>query len=389
MVSRKRGNNEGSIFQRKDGRWTAQAQVGYKEDGSRKFVTYYGKTRQEVAEKLKNTLSDISKNVFADAGKMSLEEWVWNWLKIYKKNIVRPNTYSRYIYVINDYIVPALGKVKLKNVTSSHIQSLYNSCVEKGLSPSSIKHIHNVLSPALDQAVKEGLITINPAHNTTRPAIKKAKVTVISTDNQVKLLKYLKDDTMGILIKMALLTGCRMGELLGLKWNDIDFNNLEIHLNQGVSWKYEFDDEKHTSYRSGVTLADLKTESSIRAIPIRKETAQMLMRYKLNQRSFCPKVEDKESFFPDMVFLSEAGTLLNESNVRKRYAKILRNLDIPYAKFHALRHTFATNLLENGIHPKIAQTLLGHSEMRTSMEIYSHVLPNMTREAIEKTQGIV
>lgn len=188
---------------------------------------------------------------------------------------------------------------------------------------------------------------------------------------------------------MALLTGCRMGELLGLKWNDIDFNNLEIHLNQGVSWKYEFDDEKHTSYRSGVTLADLKTESSIRAIPIRKETAQMLMRYKLNQRSFCPKVEDKESFFPDMVFLSEAGTLLNESNVRKRYAKILRNLDIPYVKFHALRHTFATNLLENGIHPKIAQTLLGHSEMRTSMEIYSHVLPNMTRDAIEKTQGIV
>ena len=90
-----------------------------------------------------------------------------------------------------------------------------------------------------------------------------------------------------------------------------------------------------------------------------------------------------------MVFLSEAGTLLNESNVRKRYARILRSLDIPYVKFNAWRHTFATDLLENGIHPKIAQTLLGHSEMRTSMEIYSHVLPNMTREAIEKTQGIV
>ena len=387
-MGKRRGNNEGSIYQRKDGRWVGQVQVGYKSDGSRKLMTCYGKTRADVSKKISNTLSDISKNIFVDTNQMTVEEWIWNWLKIYKKGTVKPNTYARYIYVINDYIVPALGKIKLKNLTSLKIQNLYNDCKEKGLSPSSIKHVHTILSPALTQAVKEGIITTNPAYNTTRPSIKKANVNVFTVEQQELLVASLFNDTMGVLIKLALATGGRIGELLGLKWEDVDFEKLEITFKQGIVNEYDFDDENHTSKFKKVTLNDLKTDSSERTIPITKATANMLREYKLNQRSYLKQVPANITIIPEMVFLNEAGNYLDNASVRKRYKTILKNLGIPYIKFHALRHTFATRVLEANIHPKIAQTLLGHSEMRTTMEVYSHVLPDQKRMAIEKISGV-
>ena len=387
-MGKRRGNNEGSIYQRKDGRWVGQVQVGYKSDGSRKLMTCYGKTRADVSKKIANTLSDISKNIFVDTNQMTVEEWIWNWLKSYKKGTVKPNTYARYIYVINDYIVPALGKIKLKNLTSLKIQNLYNDCKEKGLSPSSIKHVHTILSPALTQAVKEGIITTNPAYNTTRPSIKKANVNVFTVEQQELLVASLFNDTMGVLIKLALATGGRIGELLGLKWEDVDFEKLEITFKQGIVNEYDFDDENHTSKFKKVTLNDLKTDSSERTIPITKATANMLREYKLNQRSYLKQVPANITIIPEMVFLNEAGNYLDNASVRKRYKTILKNLGIPYIKFHALRHTFATRVLEANIHPKIAQTLLGHSEMRTTMEVYSHVLPDQKRMAIEKISGV-
>ena len=193
---------------------------------------------------------------------------------------------------------------------------------------------------------------------------------------------------MGVLIKLALATGGRIGELLGLKWEDVDFEKLEITFKQGIVNEYDFDDENHTSKFKKVTLNDLKTDSSERTIPITKATANMLREYKLNQRNYLKQVPANITIIPEMVFLNEAGNYLDNASVRKRYKTILKNLGIPYIKFHALRHTFATRVLEANIHPKIAQTLLGHSEMRTTMEVYSHVLPDQKRMAIEKISGV-
>ena len=125
-MGKRRGNNEGSIYKTKEGKWRGQVQIGFKPDGSRKFVKFSGDTRQEVAEQVAQAISDISKNTFIEPNRLTFEDWIWNWLRVYKKPYIRPNTYTRYLYVTRDYIVPALGKIKIKSLKSMHIQKLYH-----------------------------------------------------------------------------------------------------------------------------------------------------------------------------------------------------------------------------------------------------------------------
>lgn len=388
----RRGHNEGSIYKRKDGRWVGQVQTGFRPDGKRKFAIYYGKTRNEVAEKISNTTSDISRNLYVEPSNIEVTEWIWSWLKNYKEKIVRPNTYARYISLTKCHIVPNLTKIKLKNLKTTHIQNIYNSCVDAGVSASALKHIHTVFNQSLDQAVREGLIFTNPAKNTVRPKPKKKEVSVLTVKQQIKLFDSLENNTMGVLIKLAICSGARMGELLALKWNDIDFKNKVMHIRNNLTPIFNFDEDGRDVHASGkVGLSELKTESSKRDIPLTNHIVDVLKDYKKHQSDFIKliKKSDNVTYFTDMVFLNEAGGYMTASSVRKQYKKLLESLNIPYVKFHALRHTFATRILEANVHPKVAQELLRHSTCSITMDIYSHVLPDQKRDAINKIEGIM
>lgn len=385
----RRGKNEGSIFQRKDGRWVGQIQIGHYPDGRRKFVTYYGKTRREVARKLEDSIASFNHHTFIEPSRITFEEWVWCWMKNFKSRSVSESTYARYFSLINNYISPQIGYMKLQDIRSIHVQAVYNYCVDKHLSGSCIKHIHTVFKQSLDQAINQNLISVNPALKTIRPPVRNKPVTVLTVEQQERLISTLKNDTMGTLIKLALGTGARIGELLGLRWEHVDFENMEIHIVQGLVREFEFDEEKKVAHATSLKLSKLKTESILRTIPLTTYLASVLQNYKRNQRRYMKRLGDNITVISDLVFTNESGNYLDESNARKKYALLLQKADIPHIKFHALRHTFATRILEANVHPKVAQELLGHSNASTTLDIYSHVLPNQKRDAIKKLEGII
>ena len=380
-----RGHNEGSCYQRKDGKWMGQVQVGFDKNGKRKFITKTAKTRQEISDWLAETRNDILKSNFVDANDITLEQWLWNWMTTYKLKNVSSNTYSRYLILMNNHIIPNIRGLKLSNVKSMHIQKIYNKLSEEGMSYSSLKHAHSIFNQALDCAVRENLISKNFATYTVRKKPRQEKeVEVFTPEEQQKILDNLEITPIGVLIKTAIGTGCRLGELLGLSWDDIDFKNNIINIRNGLHKEKIFSDDGKKIIGYELQIGVLKTHTSKRTIPIADSTASFLMKYKLRQREFI-----KSDLYPNLVFLSEAGTLWDESNARKMYMKFLKQIGVPCRKFHALRHTYATRLLENGIHPKVAQELLGHSTCDITMAVYSHVLPEQMKKAVEKIKNIL
>lgn len=328
----RRGKNEGSIFQRKDGRWVGQIQIGHYPDGRRKFVSYYGKTRREVARKLEDAISSFNHHAFIEPSKITFEEWVWCWMKNFKRRSVSESTYARYFSLINNYISPQIGYMKLQDVRSIHIQSVYNYCVDKHLSGSCIKHIHTVFKQSLDQAINQSLISTNPALKTIRPPVRNKPVTVLTVEQQGRLVASLKNDTAGTLIKLALGTGARIGELLGLRWEHVDFENMEIHIVQGLVRDYEFDEQNHVAHAVSLKLSKLKTESSLRTIPLTNYLASVLQNYKKNQRRYMKRLGSNVMVLSDLVFTNDSGDYLDESNARKKYAQLLQKAGIPYYK---------------------------------------------------------
>lgn len=381
-----RGHNEGSVYQRTNGDWVAQLQVGFKPNGSRKFITKISKDRKVVSEWLIENQNSILKNTFIEPSSITLEQWIWNWLTTYKLKSVKSNTYARYLSLMNNHIVPEIKNLKLKDLRSIHIQKIYNKLSENGMAYATLKHVHTVFNQALDCAVRENLISKNFSIYTVRPKQgSPQEVAVFTLQEQEKIIKNLPFSPLGVLIRTGIGTGARFGELLGLQWSDIDFKENTIHIRHGLVKHKVFSEDGKKILKHQLKLGDLKTKKSKRDIPITDDMISLLRKYKLNQRAFIKN----DDVIPDMVFLSESGTYWDESNARKLYKKYLEKIGVPYIKFHALRHTFATRVMEANVHPKIAQELLGHSTMSITMDIYSHVLPEQKKEAINKIKNII
>ena len=381
-----RGRNEGSVYQRKDGKWMGQVQIGFKPDGSRKFITKSGKTKQEITNWLAETRNDILKNTFIEPSTLTLEEWLWNWMTTYKMKQVSASTYTRYLYFMNIHIVPHIGKMKLSDLRTIHLQRLYNQLQDNGMSYSSLKHLHAIFNQSLDVAVRDNLISKNYATYTVRNKPRRSpEVPVLTKEEQHILINNLPFNPIGVLIRTALGTGARLGELLGLSWKDIDFENNIIHIRNGVIRENLFtaDGKKVDTYQ--IVLGPLKTHKSKSDIPINDITASLLRKYKLQQRSFLRN----KNLVPTLVFPNDYNELWEPRDARAQYGRVLRDIGLPYIKFHALRHTFATRIMEANVHPKVAQELLGHSTVTITMDTYSHVMPEQKKEAMERIKGIV
>lgn len=384
-----RGHNEGSIFQRADGRWVGQIQIGFKPDGSREFATYYGKERKEVADKIAQARNDILKSTFIKPNSLTVEEWLWNWMVTYKLKNVSSNTYARYLIYLKKHILPSVGKIKLKDLKAIHIQKVLNDCNDNDMSLSSLKHIRTVFNQSLELAFKQELISKNWTSYTTLPKKRKVEeVAVFTREEQEKIINALEFNTLGMLIRLAISTGAREGELLGLYWEDVDFENKTIKIKQALVKERSFSDDGREITGVSNTIGEVKTITSNRIVPIADNMCKLLEEYKLKQLSF---IRGNNNVFPipTLVFPSSSGNCWDQSNMIKHYKKFLNKIGVPYRKFHALRHTFATRIMEVNVHPKIAQELLGHASVDITMNVYSHVLPEQKREAIEKIKEII
>jgi integrase len=373
-MAKRRGNGEGSITRRKDGRWEARYTACMVSGPKRKVI--YGKTRAEVAEKLAKAISDRSSGLTFDAGSLTVGEFLDRWLKDSVRDTVRQRTYERHEELVRLHIRPILGRLKLKVLTPAHVQGFYRDRLDGGLSPATVQKIHVVLHKALDQAVKWNLIprNVTEAVNAPRPAPKEMRP--LSPDEARKLLETARGDSLEALYVLAVHTGMRQGELLGLKWEDVDLEGGVVRIRRTL-----------TRNKGRLLLGEPKTKKSRRRVRLTETAAQTLREHLERQLE---EIERLGDLYQDqgLVFTTQVGTPINPTNLRKRsFASLLERAGLPAIRFHDLRHTCATLLLLRNVHPKFVQELLGHATITITLDTYSHVLPGMgdqTAAAMER-----
>jgi integrase len=233
-VSRKRGNGEGSITKREDdGRWMARYTVHTA--AGRKRKTIYGKTRAEVAEKLAKAVMDRTDGLVFDEGSLRLFKYLERWLADSVRDTVRATTYENYAYLVRTYIVPSLGRVKLTTLTPAHVQRFYREKLDSGLAPRTVQYLHTLLRKALKQAVKWGLIPRNVTDAVDAPRPAKKEIKYLSFDQAKAFLKVASEDRFWALYVLAISTGLRRGELLGLRWEDLDVERGVLRVRRSLT----------------------------------------------------------------------------------------------------------------------------------------------------------
>lgn len=376
----KRGQGEGSISKRPDGTWWARITVGKTPDGKQKRKAFYGKTRKEVQEKLTAALNDINKNTYIEPSKMTVEQWMRMWLQNYKKNSIKPTTYSSYECVVLKHIIPELGGYKLIDLRNEMVQRFVNNLVDKGIRTSYITSMTSILKAALEQAVENDLISKNPANKIKMPLKQEIDRRVLCVDEQEKFMEAAKEYRYGNMFLLILGTGLRIGEALALTWNDIDFDRCLLSVNRTYIEYVEYLDGK-TNRKSGV--GEPKTMTSKRTIPLIPRLRDMLVEIKEQQEQ--EKQTLKTAYHDNgLIFCSLNGEYICRGSVDKTLKRICKKAGIEHVNPHALRHTFATRGLENGVELKVMQEFLGHASIKMTADIYTHVLPETKRDSMLK-----
>lgn len=365
----KRSAGEGSIFKRGN-RWVAQVGTGENRE------TGYFRTQQE-ANKWRHEKNEQRKNGLLIAGsKTQLAIFLEEWLEV-KKTSIRPNTYSDYAYTARNHIGPILGKIKLCDLKPNHLQTLYTDELKKGKSARTVIGIHAVIHCALQHALKLGLVSRNVADSVTRPKAPRKEMKVLDQDQALRLIQQADGSRYQLLFWFAVTTGLRLGELFGIKWEDVNWQNRKIQIKRQVQRR-----------KGGLEFCEPKSETGRRVITLGKTTISKLKDYYIVQQKEMIEAGDKWKN-NDLIFCTSIGTPLEPANILKALKKCLQDAGLPPIRFHDLRHTAATLMLLEGINPKIVQERLGHSDISLTLNTYSHVLPSMQEEAAEKMDELL
>jgi len=371
-----RGNGEGTIYKRKDGRWCGQLTIGTTAEGKQKRKSFYGDTRKEVARKMTEMKHKIFTGTYIEQTNMKLEDWLKQWVKG-RKTALAYSTYRNYEMMIRNHLIPTLGKTKLKELSARQVQDLLNHKLEHGkvngeggLSASTVKYIYTTLHAALEQAVKERMIPNNICVAVEVPK-KQAEHKLHTWNNKQvnKFLNHAKSFKFYEVFFLALNTGMRKGELLGLQWKDIDFNKNKIEVKRQL-----------TRTDEGLIFKKVKTKSGNRTIPITDDVAKFLRSHKIKQSEH--KLALGAGYYQnDLIACNGIGNALDGRNLNREFKKVIKEAGLPEIRFHDLRHTFSTTYLQNGGNIKTLQQILGHSSITVTIDTYSHVTDEMLYEA--------
>lgn len=366
----KRANGEGSIYKRSDGRWAGSLSLA---SGKRK--TFYGKTRQEVAGKLAAALKARQDGLPLVGERQTVGQYLASWLESVRPSL-RPRTFERYRQYVRLHALPDIGRLPLSRLAPQHLQRLYASRLEAGLSPMSVRHLHAVLHRALSQATRWGLLARNVADLVTPPRAGRHEMQTLSPEQARAFLQAVEGDRYEALFALALTTGLRQGELLALRWQDVDPDAGTLQV-------------RGTLQRTpnGLATAEPKTASSRRQVVL---TAQAVGAVRCHRVAQAEERLRLGAAWEDtgLVFVNEIGRPVEASNlVNRHFLPALRRAGLPRIRFHDLRHTAATLLVARGVHPKIVSETLGHSQVAITLDTYSHVTPTMQRAAAEAMEA--
>jgi len=328
---------------------------------------------------LAKALSERASGIVYDDENITVGEYLDRWLEDVVRGTVRESTFSRDEYLVRNHIKPALERRKLRKLSALDLQRLYRNRVDSGLSGSTVQKIHHVMHKALAQAVRWDLIPRNPADSVTPPTPTLKEMRPLSVPEARRLLEAARGDRLEAFYVLALHIGMRRGELLGLKWADVDLDTSTIRVRRTLT---------RTENGKRVALGEPKTKKSRRTVRLTPVATDALGRHRARQAE--EKLKAGELYADqDLVFADEGGGLINPSNLRQRsFASLLRRAfgedgDATRITFHDLRHTCASLLFQRNVHPKFVQELLGHASVAITLDTYSHMLPGMGGEAAD------
>ena len=376
-MAKRRANGEGSIRKRPDSRWEGRYTAGRDlETGKTIYKNVLGKTQAEVKTKLKQAIQENAEVDTLKAEKYTVGQWMDVWFENYAKIKVRPTSHQTYRGYIDNHIKPNIGKIPLGKLTTLELQKLYKKLLSrgrvdrieakgqpKGLSPKTVRNIHQVISSAMDFAKAQKLIAVNPTDGCALPKLEHREMKTLPVEQLASFLREAKESGVFEMYYIELATGLRRGELLGLKWEDLDLEQCTLRVQRQVS-----------RINGEVVEAPLKTKNSYRTISLGEDAVGILKK----QRKKCGGSE--------YVFPSPTGGPISPDSVIQMLHRVLKRAGLPKVRFHDLRHTFATVALQNGVDIKTVSGMLGHYSAGFTLDTYAHVTTQAQREAA-KTMG--
>lgn len=370
----KRANGEGTVYQRNDGRWVASITL---EDGKRTSI--YCKTQQEAVKAARKAHLAKDQGMLLPAEDQTVKDFLTSWLQDTAQPRLRERTFLRYEELIRLHILPSLGTVKLQKLTPQHLQRLYNEKLQEGYAPQTVKHIHRLLHRALNDAVRWSYIPKNACDYVDAPRVIKQEMRALTSEQAQRFLEAASADPLEALYVLALTTGMRRGELLGLKWEDIDVAHATLQVRRTIFY----------IPHKGFTITEPKTAKSRRSIHLTALAIEALKRHRLNQHELRLKAGPLWTN-QNWVFCNQIGMPLHPTTMlRYSFYPLLTRAEVPRIRFHDLRHSAASLLLSMGVHPKIVQELLGHSQISMTLDVYSHVLPSLQAEAVQRLNALL
>jgi integrase len=362
MARKRRGRNEGSIFQRADGLWVAKLSLGYGPDGKRQRKTVYGKSKADVQEALRR-LQAKGVRALRDSCRWTVAKYLQHWLETVKPT-VEPGTYRPYERHCALHIIPYLGNVALSKLDENHVEALYAELAGKGMSATMMRKVGTTLTIALERQVGRAL-DYNPAKKVPKPLATKPEFAVLDPDQIAAFLRAAEGDRLFPLYLFLLDSGARPGEALALDWADFDFDAGHVTINKSL-------EEIAGHHRVKAT----KTKKSNRRIALSQRTLTALQEHRRQALAL--------GFIASPVFHNSTGGFVRLHELHKfSFKPILRRAGLPCIRLYDLRHSCATLLLLADANPKIVSERLGHSSITLTLDTYSHVLPTMQQRAAE------
>ena len=391
----RRANGEGSICQRKDGRWIGVVSVGYDENGKAIRKTVYGKSQTEVAKKIADMTGRLNNNTYEIMEKKNCGELMLDWLMVFKKSSVSSRTFEGNIRNFKLHILPIIGNMKVYDIDTMTIQKLINNMVDGGYASDTIKKNKHILGQFFDYAIDNKWISVNPVSKIKLKSQdrnnKKEKYKALTPEIRKKFLEALNKDEANFIKPLCIVlmfSGLRIGEAIALKWKNFDEQNKTLKIERSITQVPKFDSNGNIISRVTV-VGDTKTTCSVREIPITDIVVQTLKEWRTKQfeRQQTNKEVTANLIAPtSFIFANDDGSVRTYSGTRQIFDRFKRRngLDKCGIHFHSLRHTFSNMLFEMNENPKVIQQLLGHKDVKTTITVYNSVNSEYVREATDK-----
>ncbi|HLZ81034.1 MAG TPA: tyrosine-type recombinase/integrase [Ktedonobacteraceae bacterium] len=364
------GHKEGSVYyvEERD-RWVAEITL---QTGKRKKA--YCKTKQEAQRKKNEMLRELERGTLATGPQRKLGEYIQDWLENTHKSKLRLSVYLNYRKHVK-HIVAGLGDIWLQKLTPQQVQSFLSQKLNEGLSPKYVREMLGVLSLALNNAVKWGYLSRNVCELVTRPRVPKHEIAPLTLEQARRFRQHIQGHRYEVLITMAVVTGMRRGELLSLRWSDIDFQRNILQVLHTV--------DRFAGH--GYVEGEPKSAAGVRSIRLPGFLVDMLKQHRAEQME--RKSKSKTWQERDLVFPNLRGGYTHPNRLGEAFRALLEEAGLPAIRFHDLRHSAATILLSMGVNIKVIQEMLGHSDISITLRVYGHLLPSMQQEAVDKWEG--